>query len=63
MDIETRIKSSEKEIGDLRSEVVFKQEKIFSEYLNNLLTEAFNIGRTYERTKWINKLDGCRDEL
>lgn len=60
MEIKTTVKADTKEIEDIRSDVVFKYEKNFVEYLNNLLNDAFQLGRTYEREKWINKLD-CKD--
>jgi hypothetical protein len=62
MEIKTTVKAdtNTKEIEDIRSDVVFKYEKNFVEYLNNLLNDAFQLGRTYEIEKWINKLD-CKE--
>jgi hypothetical protein len=56
MEIQTTVKADTEEIEELR-ELVLKHEKNFIKYLNNLLNEAFQLGKTYERNKWINKLD------
>jgi hypothetical protein len=56
MEIQTTVKADTEEIEELR-ELVLKHEKNFIKYFNNLLNEAFQLGRTYERNKWINKLD------
>jgi hypothetical protein len=56
MEIQTTVKADTEEIEELR-ELVLKHEKNFIKYLNNLLNKAFQLGRTYERNKWINKLD------
>jgi hypothetical protein len=65
METQTIVKVSKKEIEELRSEVVFKQEKIFTEYLNNLVNNAFKLGIAYqkdeyakeEKEKWVNRIN------
>ena len=57
MEIQTTVKADIEEMKNLRSEVISKNEKNFTEYLNNLLNEAFQLGINYENGKLANKLN------